>query len=409
MIKKIPVDRLLPGMFVSDFNAAWLHHPFPFNSRLMEGEDDIRRVHEAGIRELYIDTARGLDVPGGDAPTAAEAAQAIQDEVVRMATASAPVMPQRTTLAEEMGRARNTYAEATRVIRRLMEDARLGNALAIEPVRGTVEKVTASVLRNPNAMVTIRRLQAVNEYTFTHSVGVCAMLACFGKIAGMSLPDIHDLALGGLLHDIGKARVQPAVLNKPSRLNEEEFIHIKSHVVLGVDLVRQMPGISPLVLAPVERHHERFDGSGYPVGLKGDALDMAGRMAAIVDVYDAMTSDKVYAPGVSPALAVQKLFEWSRHHFDPELTQLFLKQVGIYPVGTVVRLESGRLGVVIAQSETHLLTPVVRVMYDIRRQHYVPVEDIDLSRPLGAGGGDRIVGVEQPERYGVDINRFLAG
>jgi hypothetical protein len=136
-------------------------------------------------------------------------------------------------------------------------------------------------------------------------------------------------------------------------------------------------------------------------------ISPAGRMSSIVDVYDAITSDRVYRKGMSPAAAVQKLFEWSKFHFDPEMMQLFLKSVGIYPIGSLVTLESGRMGVVVEQSNSHLLTPVVRVMYDGKRQHYLAPEDVDLSRPLGSGGGDRIVGYELPEKFGIDITRFL--
>lgn len=233
------------------------------------------------------------------------------------------------------------------------------------------------------------------------------MLVSFAKVVDLEMQSIHDIALGGLLHDVGKMRVVGAILNKPARLSSDEFRHMKSHVVLGSDIIRQLSGIPPLALEPVEQHHERFDGSGYPKGLKGDDISRVGRMAAIVDVYDAITSDRVYRRAMAPAAAVQKLFEWSKFHFDPALMQIFLKSVGIYPIGSLVSLESGRLGVVIEQSEQHLLTPVVRVMYDARRDHYIAPEIVDLARPFGAGGGDRITGFEIPEKRGIDIARFL--
>lgn len=234
------------------------------------------------------------------------------------------------------------------------------------------------------------------------------MLASFGKVLEMELNTIHDIALGGLIHDIGKMRVAIALLNKPAKLSDEEFKHMKSHVLLGSDIIRMTPGIPPLALEPLELHHERHDGSGYPKGLKGDEISIVGRMTAIVDVYDAITSDRVYGKGMSPAKAVQRLFEWAKQGlFDPELTQVFLKSIGIYPVGSLVKLESGRLGVVLAQGENNLLTPLVRVMYDAKRQHYIAPEDVDLSRSLGSGGGDRIVGYESPDAFGIDLSKFM--
>lgn len=407
MIKKIPVNLLEPGMYVSDFNAGWLHHPFTFNSMMISSEDDVVRVVNAGIRELFIDTDRGRDV-GDSVPTAQEAAAETGQQVEQMAMTSRPLAPEpRVSLAEEMNRARLAFGEAVKIIRNLMEDARLGRQVEVATAKPSIEKIVASVMRNSSAMMTMRRLKSLDDYTFLHSVGVCTMLASFAKVVDMEINSIHDVVLGGLIHDIGKMRVAQAVLNKPARLSAEELRHIKSHVVLGSDLMHQLPGIPLLAMQPLELHHERYDGSGYPKGLKGDEIPAVGRMAAIVDVYDAITSNRVYRKGISPALAVQKLFEWSQHHFDPEMTKIFLKSVGIYPVGTLVRLESGRLGVVVEQSETHLLTPLVRVMYDGRRQHYIAPEDVDLSRPVGSGGGDRIVSFESAEKLGIDISRFL--
>ena len=407
MIKKIPVNQLEPGMYVSDFNAGWLSHPFAFNSMLIESEAEVAQVIKAGIRELFIDTERGRDV-GDGVPTALEARQETEIQVNRMAESSRPLAPEpRVSLAEEMMRARNTFGEATRIIRNLMDDIRLGRQIEIATTKPTVEKIAASVMRNSNAMMTMRRLKSLDDYTFLHSVSVCAMLVSFAKVVELEMSSIHDLALGAMLHDVGKMRVASHVLNKPERLSEDEYRHMKSHVVLGSDLIRQLPGIPALAMEPIELHHERFDGSGYPKGLKGMEISQAGRMSAIVDVYDAITSDRVYRKGMSPAAAVQKLFEWSKFHFDPEMMQLFLKSVGIYPIGSLVKLESGRMGVVVEQSNSHLLTPVVRVMYDSKRQHYLAPEDVDLSRPLGSGGGDRIVGYELPDKYRIDISRFL--
>ena len=406
MIKKISVNLLEPGMYVADFNAGWLNHPFALNSMLISTEAEVAKVVNAGIRELLIDTERGRDVRS-NVPTAAESEQEIRQQVNQFAENSKPVAPQRVSLSEEMSRAKGAFSEATRIIRNLMDDIRLGHQIEIATTKPTVEKIAASVMRNSNAMMTMRRLKSLDDYTFLHSVSVCAMLVSFAKVAQLEMNSIHDLALGALLHDVGKMRVASAVLNKPARLNSEEYMHMKSHVVLGSDLIRQLPGIPALAMEPIELHHERYDGGGYPKGLKGDEISTAGRMAAIVDVYDAITSDRVYRKGMSPAAAVQKLFEWSKCHFDPAMMQLFLKSVGIYPIGSLVRLESGRLGVVIEQSATHLLTPVVRVMYDGKRQHYLAPEIVDLSRPVGSGGGDQIVGYELPEKFGIDITRFL--
>ena len=405
MIKKIRTSQLRPGMFVSDFNAGWLEHPFAMNSMRITGDHEVKAVVDAGIRELYIDTARGLDVD--DAPTLREAAAATERQVTRLAEAEKPLPERRVSLAEELARAKGSFSEATKIIRGVMDDIRLGRQVELESVKPVVEKITGSVVRNSNAMMTMRRLKSFDDYTFLHSVSVCTMLTSFCHSLGHDAAHIHDIALGALLHDVGKMRVNLGVLNKPARLSDDEFMHMKSHVVLGSDLLRQLPGMPKVAFEPLELHHERYDGSGYPKGLKGEEISEVGRMAALVDVYDAITSDRVYRSGMSPAEAIRRLFEWSKFHFDPALMKAFVKNIGIYPVGTLVRLESGKLGIVTEQREKSLLTPVVRVVFDAKRNYYVTPEDVDLSRPLGAGGGDRIEGHESPEKWGIDISRFL--
>jgi HD-GYP domain-containing protein (c-di-GMP phosphodiesterase class II) len=284
---------------------------------------------------------------------------------------------------------------------------RLGRQIELESSRVVVEKITNSIMRNGNAMQSMRRMRNLDDYTFLHSVSVCTMLTTFVQAVGIGVPTIHDIALGALLHDIGKMRVNLTLLNKPSKLSDDEFMHMKSHVVLGSDLLRQMPGIPKIAFEPLDLHHERFDGSGYPNKLKGEEISEIGRMTAIVDVYDAITSDRCYHKPVGPAEGIRKLFEWSKFHFDPALVQLFVKSIGIYPVGTLVRLERERLGVVIEQREANLLTPLVRVIFDAKRNYYITPEEVDLSKPMGAGGADKIIGHESPGKWKIDISRFL--
>jgi len=406
MIKKIQVQQLRVGMHVSDFNAGWLDHPFVLNSMKIDSDEQVEKVLASGVKELFINTARGLDVD--DAPTRSEAAAQTERQLESIAAGGKTRIAERqVSLAEEMARAKNTFTEATKIIRGVMDDVRLGRQIEVEASKAVVEKITSSVMRNGNAMQSMRRLQSHDDYTFLHSVSVCTMLTTFSKAVGLDLATTHDVALGALLHDIGKMRVNLSLLNKPAKLSDDEFRHMKSHVVLGSDLLRQMSGVPKISFEPLEMHHERFDGSGYPNGLKGTEISQAGRMSAIVDVYDAITSDRCYHSPIGPADGIRKLFEWSKFHFDPELVQIFVKSVGIYPVGTLVRLESGRLGVVIEQRESNLLTPVVRVVFDARRDYYIAPEDVDLSKAMGAGGADKIVGHESASKWKIDIPRFM--
>jgi HD-GYP domain-containing protein (c-di-GMP phosphodiesterase class II) len=218
----------------------------------------------------------------------------------------------------------------------------------------------------------------------------------------------YQAGLGGLLHDTGKALVPDHILNKPGRLTDEEFAVIKKHPKDGYDILCRTPAIGPIPLDITLHHHERCDASGYPDQQGADAISELAQMAAIVDVYDAITADRCYHKGMPPAEALRKILEWSKFHFNPLLAQEFVRCVGIYPVGTLVLLESGRLAVVVEPHESSLLTPKVNVFFSTRSASYIRPETIDLARPLGFGGGDKIVRHELPEKWQVDPVQFMA-
>lgn len=397
MIKKIPVAALRVGMFVSDFNASWLNHPFLFNRMLIASAEEVAKVHESGVSELFIDTDKGLDVaaepdlPPVEPPPAAAA--------VKPSVAPGRLL-RPVSLVDEMGRARQTYNQATRLVRDMLDSARLGQQIDLEAMRPLVESVTGSVLRNSNAMMTLCRLQQSGDETFLHSLGVSVLMVAFGKSLGMDAATLHQYALGGLLHDIGKSKIAPEILGKPSPLSEEEIRYLKSHVTQGAAIAAQVPGISSIALEIVEQHHERFDGSGYPRGLQGTAIAHAGRVASIVDVYDIITSPHTYRKQEAPTEALRNLFALSAGQFDAELIQAFVRSIGIYPVGSLVRLHSGRLAVVVAVNEEQLLQPQVRVLLDCNTGKALAPEILDLSKVESHGDG--IAGGESGQKWGID-------
>lgn len=403
MTKRIDVRQLRPGMYIAELGSDWMAHPFLRSSFSVKDEATIAKIVEAGIHEVYIDPARGLDVE--DAPTRQEVERQLEDEMLRVA--AEPVPQRRITASEELGKAKKIHAEANQIIHNIMRDVRLGEQVKLERVEPVVEKMTESILRNGGALLSLCRVKNKDDYTFLHSVSVCALQVSFCRAIGMDGTTIHLAGIGGLLHDIGKVKVPNEILNKAGRLSDEEFKAMKCHVVESKKILDETDGIGEISVQVAYQHHERHDGSGYPEGLKGEAISQMGKMAAICDVYDAITSDRVYHKGMAPHEALRKIFEWSKFHFDPALVQQFLRTIGIYPVGTLVMLESGRIGVVMEQADNNLLQPAVRVLYDSKRNRYLPPEEVTLSRPLGHGGGDRIVSHETPEKWGIDLSRFL--
>jgi putative nucleotidyltransferase with HDIG domain len=403
MIKKIPLSQLEPGMFIHDLNCGWMDHPFLTTRFKLESGRDLKKIREAGIREVYIDTALGRDLD--DAPTATEVRQALDDEIQRAAEEA--MTPPPASVREELSRARRIHSEANLIMRNVMRDARLGKQVHVEQMAPVVDKMADSILRNSGAILSLARIKNKDEYTFQHSVGVAALLIAFSRGLGLDEDTIRQAGLGGMVHDVGKMQTPDSILNKPGKLTDEEFSVMRHHVVASREILEITPNIPRTALEVAAQHHERYDGSGYPNRLKGDEISRIGQMAAIIDVYDAITSDRVYHKGMAPTEALRKLFEWSKFHFNPELVHAFARVVGIYPVGTLVRLESQRLAVVVEQREASMLQPLVRVVFDARRNYHLKPEDVDLSRPMGKGGADRIVGHESPEKWQVDPMRFL--
>lgn len=399
MIKQIRTDQLKPGMYIHDLNCGWMDHPFLVNAFRVRDQATVDKIFNLGIRELYIDTAKGADVR--EAPTEREVNADLERRLQDIARKQ-PEKPIASELKNEAARARRLHGEANKIVRHMMDDIRLGQQIAIDRVEPLVENMVDSIFRNQDALLPLARLKNHDDYTFEHSVSVCALLVAFGRGMKLSREVIKEIALGGLLHDVGKARVADAILNKPAKLSDDEFAHMKSHVAQGVALLRQTPGISAAAMQVTSEHHERFDGTGYPGKLAGEGISLYGQMAAIVDVYDAISSDRIYHKGMSPTQALKKLLEWSNHHFDPQLVQSFIRAIGIYPTGTLVQLDSKRMGVVIEQNEKSLLEPTVRIFYHAGKLHYIPPEIVDLSKVQ-----DRIASFENYEKWNIDPYQWL--
>lgn len=404
MLKKIPVTRLRPGMFIQELCGDWMSHPFWRAQFVLKGDGDLRRIVEAGIQHVYIDTDRGLD--DVEAVAADQVQAAVEQEIVNAMSAPQEQIV-RVSVREELARAKRVHDQAHKVVRTMMSDVRLGKAVSLDDAEPVVEAITGSVLRNGGALMGLIGIKNKDDYTFLHSVSVCTLMIAFGRSLGLDGDELRQGGIGGLLHDIGKMKVPDEVLNKPGRLTDAEFDLIKQHPGDGHAVLLETPGIGPIPLDITRHHHERLDGTGYPDRLAGDAISTMARMAAIVDVYDAITADRCYHKGMPAAEALRKMWEWSTDHFDQKLLQAFMRCVGIYPVGSLVRLESGRLGVVIEQNEGSLLTPKLRVFFSTKSNGYIKPEVLDLGRKLGSGGGDRIVSAEAPGKWGVAPRRFL--
>ncbi|MDI1245481.1 MAG: HD-GYP domain-containing protein [Rhodoferax sp.] len=403
MIKKIRVAQLKPGMFVHDMDCGWMEHPFLTDSFTVRNDKDIERMVGHGIFELFIDSEKGLDL--ADAPTRVEVEQSVTRKISEIVSKFKLVEP--VSLHEELINARLVRDEANKIIGDLMTGVRQGKKVETDRLDPVVNRMSASILRNKDALLSLCRIKEKDSYTFRHSVSVGALLMCFTRVFKPRSGDMELVGIGGMLHDIGKTMVPDRILNKPGALTPDEYVTMQMHVQHGQNILADARDITQTSFDVVAQHHERFDGSGYPLRLKGSEMSVYGQMASIVDVYDAMTSDRVYRMGMDPTLAVRKMFEWSRSHFDPELIQIFVRTIGIYPVGTLVMLESKRIAIILNQDGRDLTRPVVRAVYDATKRCYIPPQDIDLSANLGHGGGDRITSHESASKWGIDPQQFI--
>jgi putative nucleotidyltransferase with HDIG domain len=333
-----------------------------------------------------------------DAIVAGKTRRDIEQETEQMLSAATRAKRiEKTTLDDEIKIAQRVCSRSKAAVISMFNDARMGKAIEVEQAQELVEEISASVLRQPHALISLARLKNADEYTYMHSVAVCALMIALARQMGLEHEMVRECGLAGLLHDLGKMAIPPKILNKPGKLTDAEFDTIKSHPQVGVSILMGNPLISPMVLDVVLHHHEKTDGSGYPHNLAGEAISLFAKMGAVCDVYDAITSNRPYKKGWSPAESIRKMAEWSKGHFDEAVFQAFVKTVGIYPTGSLVRLESGRLGVVTEQHETSLLTPKVKVFFSAKMKAPILQEVLDLS---ALQGKEKIIGRESPDDWG---------
>ena len=398
MLKKISVESLRVGMHLHEMCGPWMDHPFWRTKFVITDPDDIRRVAESGIREVWIDVSKGLDVVAEETP--AEVAVAVDVVATEVAIDDEP--PKKTSMAEELKRAARICATGKEAVVSMFQEVRMGKAISAEAAGALVEEISSSVIRNPGALISLSRLKTADDYTYMHSVAVCALMVAVGRQLGLDEAEIREVGMAGLLHDLGKALMPLEVLNKPGKLTDEEFRIIKSHPVEGHRLLVEGGSVGEIPLDVCLHHHEKVDGSGYPDRLKDEQISLFAKMGAVCDVYDAITSNRPYKAGWDPAESIRKMTEWRQGHFDERVFQAFVKSIGIYPIGSLVRLHSGRLGVVVDQTEKSLLTPKVKVFFSTKSNLRIPPAVLDLSSPAAR---DRIVSIEESAKWNFgDLN-----
>lgn len=387
-------------MHLEAFCGAWLEHPFWRNKFVLNNAKDIALILESPIKEVWINIAKGLDT---------ETAALATDTAIEIVTAESvpyapPAVQEKTGFNDEIRRAAKICAKGKEAVVSMFQEARMGKAIEAEAAAPLVEEISNSVMRNPGALISLARLKVADDYTYMHSVAVCALMIALSRQLGLDEQQTRDAGMAGLLHDLGKAMIPIEILNKPGKLTDEEFALVKTHPEEGYKLLLEGKGISEMTKDVCLHHHEKIDGSGYPKGLNGETMSLYAKMGAVCDVYDAVTSNRPYKAGWDPAESIKRMAEW-KGHFDPTVFQAFVKSLGIYPIGSFVRLESGKLGVVIEQGDQSLLKPKVKVFFSTKSNAYIKPETIDLAR-----SPEKIAGRDDAAKWGIkDVDRYWAG
>lgn len=423
MVVRIPIDQLLPGMYVVSV-ARQTGDNVVLNEGLVRTDEAIAALRARGILELLVDPSRSrVDVPPGDTPIEAgdnavrpenspadslHTTSSTEVSGAGTSTAPAPAATRnpgaKTGFEAEIGRAAKLYNEAKALQQKAFNDLKAGRPVAIGHMQDMAGAMMDSIFRNQDALLCMSRIREKDAYLLEHSVNVSLLMTLFGRHLQLDENLIHELATGALLHDIGKIRVPDSILMKPGKLTPEEFVEMRRHVDYGVDVLRETPGISATALATVAEHHERLNGHGYPHKLNGDQISRFGRMIAIVDSYDAITANRVYKEGNTSLRAFKILRDEAGSSFDGELVTAFIRAIGVHPTGTLVRLRSQRVGMVARSNAREPLKPVVKVFYNAKLRQYTKVADIDLA---DRRHDDEIEASIRPEEYQLDFPRFF--
>lgn len=407
MLHKLRSDKARLGMFVHALDGSWFDHPFVRSSFLLTPRT-LQMLRDSDIDSVIIDDERGLGPPPASTlPDTSLAQSNTAPDVTaplpateRARKASRPGVPRAflshepTDMEQERKRAIQIVARSKAAIIRTFDEIRLGNLVQAEQLTPLVDEISASMARNPFALTSVTQLKARHEYTYLHSVAVCALMISLGRRLKLDEALIPDLGLAGLLHDIGKARIPQRLLDKPGPLTDKEFAIVRTHAERGYRMLRKCEGIPEIALDVCRHHHEQIGGAGYPERLDGQALSLHARMGAICDVYDAVTSARAYKDPWSPGEALRWM-QSSDRHFDQDVLEAFAGCIGIYPIGGLVRLRSDRLAVVLDSNAANPMAPPVRAFFCAIKRHRLPPEHC-------APGRDEIIGIERPDRWGFD-------
>lgn len=405
MKKHIRIDELTLGMVVDKLDRSWLSTPFFCHRMTITSTKQIAQLKACGVQTLTV-RVEAEEVPE-EAPTPSTPEDKPIDSTNELPDPVPSSTPTYVPFEEELPAAKQVYQAAKTIVQNAMQDVRLGRALNVDAVQTVISDMTESVFRNPDALPSLSRLKRFDEYTFYHSVNTALLAMSLGRSLGFDRSMIHLAGVGTLLHDIGKMKVPLELLNKPGRFEPHEMEIVKQHVLRGVEVLSCTTGLGDTYIQPALEHHERVNGDGYPHRRAHQDISQVGLITAIVDIYDAMTSDRVYHKGKPAHEVLQLLYRLSLEgHLDPTLVQRFIQVVGVYPVGSVVVLNTGETGIVKRINHNAPLAPVILFVKGAGNTLLSHPQEEDLSQQT-ATPPRNIKTVLHPHQTGIDPGVYL--
>jgi putative nucleotidyltransferase with HDIG domain len=421
MQKKIRADELKVGMYVSALDRPWRGTPFLFQGFEITSTAEMAEIQRL-CQYVYIDT-RPPEIrnrrPNTPAPRliikpanddAKPPSRRLDYTILEKFTAAEkppPLYHDQATLEQELVNASQIERETRSVLYSILDDVRLGHSFDTQAAKQMVRNMVQSIIRNPDALVCLNQLKDKDEYTALHSLRVCVLALAFGRHLELTDEELNVLGMGALLHDLGKTKVPSEILNKPSRLTDSEFAVMKQHVPWGVEILEKAKGIPPGSIDVARSHHERFNGRGYHVGLQGETISLFGQIGGIVDCYDAITSDRSYHLGLSAHETLRQMYEWRSKDFHPQLIEQFIQCMGIYPIGSLVEMSTGSIGVVVSVNRQRRLRPRVALVLNAEKQPFEQTKIIDLMSQVKDYSDIEIRKVLPAGTYGINPTHYF--
>lgn len=405
MLKRIKVSDLKRGMYVVKYGSGTFDDPFvPIEKPVLNGDSALKLI-PANVSEVWIDPAINLDLKtlSRKIPTSETSTHTDRDREYEEYLNGLPEEP----LDDEIKVVEPHYRKALDYARNFMNDVRLGKSISYADAQPLIDQFIESTYRNTTAAATMTKLRKFDEYTYTHCINVAILAIVLGRHLNRGVNELRLLGIAGLFHDVGKAKVPEEILNKPGKLTDAEFEIMKTHTDEGYKLLKEQNNMPREVLLAALEHHERQNGQGYPQGLQGKNVHVISRFISVVDVYDALTSKRVYKDAIPPIRALGLMYQWRLSDFYPNSVEHFIKCIGVYPVGSFVKLSTGEYGIVTNVTPGHPLHPEVKV---ILNTNMMPRREKLLNFARMAERGEtppQILECLNPADFNVDLSRHF--